>query len=116
MLFKKNQLTDNPIGNTLTWVVLAAFLFSTACTTTRVIKAPIGYKLGGQGQTAPQQQILVNDIARLHPAQGSGAGPAFTPRYRLDPSISRVILVLVVIAGVILWVECIADENCPNSL
>ena len=39
MLFKGFQLADNPVGKILTWMVIAAFLFTTSCTTTRVIKA-----------------------------------------------------------------------------
>ena len=39
MLFKEFQLADNPVGKILTWMVIAAFLFTTSCTTTRVIKA-----------------------------------------------------------------------------
>ena len=39
MFFKRIQLANNPFCKTLTWVVLAAFLLSTACTTTRVIKS-----------------------------------------------------------------------------
>ena len=39
MLFKGFQLADNPVGKILIWMVIAAFLFTTSCTTTRVIKA-----------------------------------------------------------------------------
>ena len=37
MFFKKNQLANNPFCKTLTWVVIAAFLFATACTSKIVI-------------------------------------------------------------------------------
>lgn len=39
MFFKKNQLVNNPFCETLAWVVLTAFLFSTSCTTTRVLSS-----------------------------------------------------------------------------
>ena len=54
MFFKKIQLANNPFCKTLTWVVLAAFLFSTACTTTRVISRPID----------PQPDTLQNELKK----------------------------------------------------
>jgi len=52
MFFKKIQLADNPFCKTLTWIVLAAFLLSTACTTTRVISRRI----------EPQPNTLQNEL------------------------------------------------------
>ena len=37
MFFRRIQLADNPFCKNLTWVVLTAFLFSTACTSAKTL-------------------------------------------------------------------------------
>ena len=62
MLFKKFQLANNLFCKTLTWVVLAAFLFSTACTTARVIKAQ---------PNAVKSELKTGNPARITTENGS---------------------------------------------
>ena len=53
MLFKKIQLANNPFCKSLIWVVLTAFLFSTSCTTTRVLSS---------GTIEPQAETVQNEL------------------------------------------------------
>ncbi len=53
MFFKRIQLANSPYCKTSTWIVIAAFLFSTACTTTRVISSKT---------IEPQPDTLANEL------------------------------------------------------
>ena len=53
--YKKIELLDNRVGKTLTWVVMAAFILSTACTTTRIISSRT---------IEPQPDTLQNELKK----------------------------------------------------